>query len=239
MDALGSMADPRGGLRLHCYAGDRAQGPRMDDDHELLLAWRSGDARAGSRLLARHIREITWFFRNKVFDESDVADLVSQTFLGCVRSRDRFRGETSFRRFIYAIAQNTLREYLRTRTKREREQIDFSQVCLNSLQPRSLSSIQTTQRELQAFVEALRDVPVDDQIVLELKYFEDLSGRELALALGIPEGTVRGRLSRGLQRLRECVRARLEIGGAPTEPPTTEALETWAAQIRAMRGRAP
>jgi RNA polymerase sigma-70 factor (ECF subfamily) len=208
----------------------------MQSDEDLLEAWRAGDRNAGSHLLARRVREITWFFRNKVLDESDVSDLVGQTFLGCVTSRDRFRGDTSFRRFIYSIAQNALREYLRAKTKRAREQLDFTQVCIRDLRPRSLSSIQTHKRELQALVEALRDVPIDDQIVLELKYFEGLSGRELGELLDVPEGTVRGRLSRGLDRLRQRVQARLHAGDPTAEPPSIEQLEAWATQLRAQRG---
>lgn len=205
----------------------------MDDEHQLLEAWRAGDRQAGSRLIAARSREMTWFFRNKVFDENDVPDLVSQTFLRAVSARDRFEGKTSFRRFLYAIARNVLREYLRSVTKREREQLDFAQVCVRDLQPRTLSSLHSEKRQVQALIEALREVPLDDQVVLELKYFEGLSGRELGDALGIPEGTVRGRLSRGLGRLRERVQRQLQRGAPPV---SAEDLEAWGAELRRLRG---
>jgi RNA polymerase sigma-70 factor (ECF subfamily) len=208
----------------------------VDPDAELLEAWRDGDRKAGSELLARRSREITWFFRNKVFDEGDVPDLVSQTFLGCVTAKDRFRGETSFRRFLYTIAHNVLREYLRAKTKRRREQVDFATVCLRDLNPRSMSSIEMHRRELRAFVEGLRAVPVDDQVVLELKYFENLSGREIGEVLDLPEGTVRGRLKRGLERLREQVVAQLSLPRDEAHV-TFEDLEAWAGQVRRQRGK--
>lgn len=207
----------------------------MDPDHELFEAWRGGDRDAGSRLLDRRTREITWFFRNKVFDEGDVPDLVSQTFLGCVTARERFRGETSFRRFLYSIAHNVLREYLRTKAKRKREQLDFTQICVRELDPASMSSIEMQRRELRAFVEGLRGVPVDHQVVLELKYFEGLRGREIAELLGVPEGTVRTRLRRGLERLRGRVAHELSMGDGTQPPVTADDLEAWAAQVRAMR----
>lgn len=209
----------------------------VDPDGELLEAWRGGDRRAGSELLDRRAREITWFFRNKVFDEADVPDLVSQTFLGCVKARDRFEGQTSFRRFVYSIAHNVLREYLRTKAKRRREQVDFAQVCVHEIDPRSLSSMEMHRRELQAFVEGLRRVPIEHQVVLELKYFEDLTGREIAERLGQPEGTVKTRLRRGLELLRQRVGQRLALGTADRREPevSAEVLESWAAQVRAMR----
>lgn len=205
----------------------------MDDEHELLEAWRAGDRSAGSRLIAARSRELTWFFRNKVFDENDVPDLVSQTFLRAVSARDRFEGKTSFRRFLYAIARNVLREYLRSMTKREREQLDFTQVCVRDLKPRSLSSLHSEKRQVQALIEALREVPIDDQVVLELKYFEGLSARELGDVLGIPEGTVRGRLARGLTRLRERVQLQLRV---QAQPISVEDIDAWAAELRRLRG---
>jgi RNA polymerase sigma factor (sigma-70 family) len=220
----------------------------MDDEPQLLEAWRRGDRDAGSRLIAARSRELTWFFRNKVFDEDDVSDLVSQTFLRAVSARDRFEGRTSFRRFLYAIAQNVLREYLRSMTKRRQEELDFAEVCVRDLAPRSLSSLHSEKRQVQALIEALREVPLDDQVVLELKYFEGLSGSELAELLGVPEGTVRGRLARGLGRLRERVQEQLRVeapaGGASSSSPsspraasvTTDDIEAWSAELRRLRG---
>ena len=207
----------------------------MEDDLALLAAWRDGDRQAGSKLLQGRIREITWFFRNKVANEADVADLVGQTFLGSVTSKDRFRGDASFRQFLYAVAHNTLRNYLRTRSKRDRELLDFAAVCVGDLLPRTPSSIQVHRRELRAFVDALRCIPLEDQIVLELKYFEGLAGGAIADVLGVAEGTVRSRLRRGLARLRAEVATALRSGGRETQMPTEDDLEAWAAAVRASR----
>ncbi|MEX1363123.1 MAG: RNA polymerase sigma factor [Nannocystaceae bacterium] len=213
-----------------------------DPDRALLDAWREGDRDAGNELVRRRIGEITWFFRNKVSREADVPDLVSQTFLGCLQGAQSFRGETSVRRFLYRVANNVLFGYIRKRAKRQREQLDFASVCVHELDPRSPSSIVMRRREGQAFVQALRQIPLADQVVLELKYFDGLSGREIGEVLGIPEGTVRGRLQRGLARLREQVaslmRQHAQVrGGEASEPAevTVEDLERWAHEVRELR----
>lgn len=212
-----------------------------DPDRELLEAWRQGDREAGNELVRRRIGEITWFFRNKVCNESDVPDLVSQTFLGCLQSAEGFRGETSVRRFFYSVAQNVLFAYIRKKGKRERETVDFATVCVHDLDPRSPSSIIMRRREGQAFVQSLRQIPVRDQVVLELKFFEGLSGREIGEVLDIPEGTVRGRLQRGLARLRERVQEHLaehaELRGTEVAEVTIEDLERWAEEVREQRLR--
>ncbi|MCX4241651.1 RNA polymerase sigma factor [Paraliomyxa miuraensis] len=210
-----------------------------DPDRELLERWQGGDREAGNALVRRRIGEITWFFRNKVCNETDVADLVSQTFLGCLQAAEGFRGETSVRRFLFRVANNVLYTYIRKKSKRQREQLDFATVCVHELDPRSASSIVMRRREAQAFVQSLRRIPVGDQVVLELMYFDGLSGREIGEVLGIPEGTVRGRLQRGLQRLREQVQRELlaYVGARGGEAPevSVEDLERWAREVRELR----
>lgn len=212
----------------------------MDDpDRELLEKWRGGDREAGNELVRLRFGEITWFFRNKVCNQIDVPDLVSQTFLGCLQAADGFRGDTSVRRFLYRVAHNVLYTYIRKKSKRAREQLDFAAVCIHELDPRSPSSIIMRRREGQAFVQSLRQIPVTDQVVLELKFFDGLTGREIAEVLGVPEGTVRGRLQRGLDRLRKQVQAQLEIHRRQnvdeTPQVTIDDLERWAQEVRDKR----
>ena len=62
--------------------------------------------------------------------------------------------------------------------------------------------------EVQRLVlEALRGLPLDHQIALELFYWEGMSVGELATVLGVPPGTVKSRLSRARENLREEIRA--------------------------------
>jgi RNA polymerase sigma-70 factor (ECF subfamily) len=209
----------------------------MRSDEDLLESWRSGDRAAGGVLVDRHLAAISRFFRNKVVNEEDATELVSQTFLACTASKVRYRGAASVRQFFFAIAHNVLRSYIRARYKRKNERLDFDVVCVQDLDSASPSSIVMHQREARSFVQSLREIPLDDQIVLELKYFEGLSGREIAELLSIPEGTVRGRIARGKQRLRLRVAAVLnelsqEAGGelAPAK------LEEWAREVREQHG---
>ncbi len=212
----------------------------MRDDGELLSAWRSGDRRAGDQFVQRYFDDISRFFRNKVCSDDDATDLVTQTFLACTTAKERFRGETSARRFLYAIARKVLLRYVEKKYKRARERVDFAVVCVQELAPASMSSIVMHKREAQAFVQALRELPIDDQIVLELMYFDGLSGREIGERLQLPEGTVRGRLARGKQRLQSKVREHLSRGPTAAAPRATAVapgdLEAWARDVRAHEG---
>ncbi len=209
----------------------------MRSDKELFEAWRSGDRAAGGELVDRHFAAISRFFRNKVLQPEEADELVSQTFLAFTASKERFRGDASVRQYFFAIAHNVLRNYIRAKYKRQREELDFSEVCVQELDPASPSSIVMHRREARSFVQSLREIPVGDQVILELMYFEGLSGRQIAQLLEIPEGTVRGRLARGKQRLRERVMAALQTGSSTGDlQVTADHLDQWAREVRAQHG---
>ena len=191
-------------------------------------------------MISRHYREMSRFFCNKVAHGDDAADLVHQTFLGALESLPQFRGETSFRRFLYAVAHNVLHAYVRKRYKRQRELVDFSELCVDDLAPASPSSIIMGRRQAQALVDALRRLPLHDQVVLELRYFSGLTSRQSAQLLAVAEPTLRGQLARGKDRLRDAVAARLaaQANGAPPDVSLAE-LEAWAAEVRDRQGWEP
>lgn len=177
----------------------------MADDWELLTAWRAGDAQAGNELVAAHFPAVSRFFRGKLGD--DVDDLLQQTFLACVEARDRIEG-ASFRSYLFAVATRRLFDHLRSRYKAGAE-VAFSAVSLAYLgtTPSEGAARNERARLLQT---ALRQIPVEAQIALELAYWEGLSGAEIAVALDLEPATVRSRLTRAREHLREAV---LALGG--------------------------
>lgn len=201
-----------------------------DEDLATLMAWRAGDRSAGVRLVRRHFRRVSAFFRAKVASPEDAAELVSETFVGFTRAKDDFRGETSFRHYVYTIALNVLRHYIRKSLKRHHETVDFATFCVKDMAPSSMSSILARHRESQLMVLALQRIPLDFQVCLELSILEGLTGSEISQLLSVPEGTVRSRLRIGKAKLREQL-AELEKKHAALRSTRTD-IEGWARKIR-------
>jgi RNA polymerase sigma-70 factor (ECF subfamily) len=198
----------------------------MVDDSELLAAWRAGDQAAGSELFDRHFESVRRFFASKL--GTGVDDLVQQTFLACVGARERIREELGFRPYLFAVARSKLYDHLRE-TRRE-EGIDPDTVSVTDLGLRP-SVVAAARQEEQIVKEALRRLPLDLQVALELYYFEGLRGPGLARVLDIPEGTVRSRLRRGLDILRERID---ELVRSPElRKQTASTLASWAEEINA------
>jgi len=167
------------------------------DDFELLVRWRSGDRQAGAELTSRHLASLTRFFASKL--DVGVSDLVQTTLLQCVEARDRFEGRASFRTWLFVVARNVLHDRLR-RQWRVRGGVDLSAVSLVDLATSPSRLVARDQRHA-ALIDALRSLPIDFQIAIELTYWEGLNATEVGEVLGVPASTVRTRLTRARRRL--------------------------------------
>ncbi len=172
----------------------------MDADLSALQRWRDGDQRAGEELCARHFDEIHRFFAHKIAGEAD--DLTQQTFLACVRARDQFRGQSSFRTYLFAIARNELYMRLRRASGVQHVDIDLEVSSLADLVS-SPSKVLGKQQELAQLRAALRRLPVEHQLLLEFHYWHDLDAAALAALYEASPATIRVRLVRARQALRE------------------------------------
>jgi RNA polymerase sigma-70 factor (ECF subfamily) len=173
----------------------------VTDDAELLARWRAGDAAAGRELFVRHRASVARVFRHKADDA--LPDLVQNTFLRCVEAREELREPDRFRAFLLGIARHELLRWLQLRAG-VRGRVDAMETSIAALQTAPSQRLDAT-RTRHRLIAALRSLPIDLQIALELHYWEHLSGRELAGVLGVPEGTVRTRLRAARMRLRDAL----------------------------------
>lgn len=199
----------------------------MDPELELLRSWRAGDNRAGNELFELHFDAIYRFFYGKI-EDSAAEELAQDTFLSIVQNRDGLHEHRSVRAYLFTVARNKLYDLLRKRA-RVLPPVDLSESSLEDL-GLTPTGLFARQREEQILLQGLRGLPVELQILMELRYFEGLRGPELAEVLAIPEGTVRSRLRRAHRLLRERLE-RLTDSSALVES-TMSGLEDWARVVR-------
>jgi RNA polymerase sigma-70 factor (ECF subfamily) len=192
------------------------------DDIVLLDRWRSGDQTAGQDLFARYFDSIYNFFETKC--ESDADELTQATFLSCLRAKDQFRGASSFRTYLFTIARNELYRILRTRQRRDAK-LDFELSSIAELVSTPGTRMARNQEHRQ-LIEALQHLPVEQQTLLELHYWEDMDISELAQIFDAPTATIRTRLHRARKALRDRMEQRKS---APeTVLDTLESMDAWA-----------
>lgn len=202
----------------------------MSDDLELLRAWGEGDDEAGSVLVRRHFDTIARFFETKV--EGDAADLIQRTFLACVRARDRAHEIEGFKAFLLTIARRQLFDHLRGKY-RQAQRFEPLLVSVHDL-GQTPSQAVAARQEGRLLLRALQRLPVEMQMTVELHYWEHLTEPQIAHVLEIPRGTVKSRLSRARELLRQHIE-RLASSPALAES-TLGGIDRWARELRDVIG---
>ena len=199
---------------------------RVSDDLVLFDRWCNGDKTAGQTLLQRHFDAIYNFFGTKCEAEAD--ELTQATFLACLKSRDQFRKQSSFRTYLFTIARHELYHLLRRRERHDKK-LDFAISSIAEIITTPGSRIQR-QQEQARLVDALRTLPVDVQTLLELHYWEDQGIPELAEIFEVDATVIRTRLSRARKQLKE----QLETLGVGTPADDLASMDDW---VRAKRAK--
>jgi RNA polymerase sigma-70 factor (ECF subfamily) len=199
---------------------------RPEQDLELLERWQDGDTVAAGELLDRHFATLHRFFSNKA--GKVVEDLVQETLLQCVRSHHRFGQRSSFKTFLLGVARNVLLQHYRAAGRHHAPE-GFERLSVHELQE-SPSALLGRKRDHQLLLDALRRLPLNDQIVLELQYWEDLSSQEIAEVMHCPSNTVRVRQGRARRKLVALLE---ELGAAASTVTQSPAdFDAWRRQVR-------
>lgn len=178
-------------------AGDAVRCGDVPDDIALLDRWCEGDSTAGNELFRRHFASVYRFFEHKTDSEAD--DLVQETFLQCLKGRERFKRQSSFRTYLFAIARHVLFGYWRKRQS-TRGTVDFDEVSIESLST-SAGGRLVKGEERARLLGGLRALPLEQQILLEMYYWEDFDREQLAEMFDVENATIGSRLTRARQAL--------------------------------------
>jgi RNA polymerase sigma-70 factor (ECF subfamily) len=173
----------------------------MASELELLAAWQRGDRQAGDALLSRYFWSVFRFFRSKV--DGPVEDLTQRVFLACMEARHRVRPDLGFRAYLFGIARHELYGFFKS-MRRDLEIEALETMSIVDLAP-APSAVIADRQEQRLLLQALRTIPTDFQIAVELYYWEGMAVAEIAGVLGVAPGTVKSRLGRARRMLRDAI----------------------------------
>jgi RNA polymerase sigma-70 factor, ECF subfamily len=194
----------------------RTESTTQREDDELVRRLRTGDEAAYEELLSRFQQPVYNLAYRLLNDPGDASDVVQEVFLKVFRNVSHFRRQSSLKTWIYRItvneAHNQRRWFFRHRSREvglddEPEQIHTRNVPDSERSPFDC----TFDREKHELIEGAlaRINPLFREVVI-LRDVEDLSYEEIAEVLQISLGTVKSRILRGREALREELTARLE-----------------------------
>ena len=197
------------------------------DEAVLLQRWKSGDREAGQALIERAMPRLHRFFANKV-EATDLEELTQKTLLGCLDRVEHIRPSPGFIPYMLGVARHQLLRHFRERSRGRPDPLRDSVHEL--VDARRLSGAIGAQQDRYYLLQSLRRLPIDLQLTLELYYWEDLSLAEVAAATEVPLGTVKSRLARAKQALRNVL-AELPLS-EPARRASTRDLDAWAKSLR-------
>jgi RNA polymerase sigma-70 factor (ECF subfamily) len=174
-------------------------------DSELVQSALAGRESGFEELVRRYQRPIAAYVYRMVGDYDAALDLTQEVFIKVYASLSRYRPEFKFSTWIYKIAHNAAIDHLRRHATREAVAGSETDRAETTVESRRLSPEQESERtercsEIEIVVQLL---PAPYRELILLRHSQDLSYEEIAEVTGLPLGTVKNRLFRAREAMRE------------------------------------
>lgn len=200
-------ADRAGVDRAHEAAG----AIEHDPDRAAVDEARAGSVSAFEGLVTRYQTRIVNYAAAMVHDPGIAEDVAQETFLRAWRGLDRFRGESSFKTWLYRIASNVARTHLDRRGRQarvgDRSLDDDAERLQAGDVPAAAPDAETALVTRETIDRALAELPEELRLALVLRDVEGLDYKEIAVVTGAPIGTVESRIFRARRRVRGLLQA--------------------------------
>lgn len=189
---------------------DERRAAEVDPDLASLERARAGDNGAFEALVLRYQARIVNYASAMVHDAGAAEDVAQETFVRAWRGLGRFRGESTFKTWLYRIATNVARTHLDRRGRRariaDRSLDDEAEPLQAGDVPSPAPDAETALVRREAIDRALSELPDELRQALVLRDVEGLDYKEIAGVTGAPIGTVESRIFRARRRLRTLLR---------------------------------
>jgi RNA polymerase sigma-70 factor, ECF subfamily len=193
------------------------------NDEQLMLAFKSGDARAFHTLVQRHRGPVFNFILRYTQHRQRAEDLLQETWLKVVRSTHEYQPKARFTTWVYTIARNLCVDSARKESYRKTESLDAPVDALDddgrtrgdlvadaegATPDRAAHNV----RLRPILARALASLPEEQREVFLLREYQGIGFKEIAEVTGVNENTVKSRMRYALEGLRKRL-AELGVDG--------------------------
>lgn len=178
----------------------------MRTDEELVALSMGGDTDSFNQLVLRWERPIYALAYRTLGREDDARDVCQETFLRAYRALPGFKGEAKFSSWIYRIALNLCRDWIRkqrrTPVMQAPEGVELADLAAERGPVESIETLVARRQLSERVAAAMRTLPEEQRTAIVLKEYHGLTFQEIADMQGCPLSTVKTRLYQGLTVLR-------------------------------------
>ncbi|AUG57001.1 ECF RNA polymerase sigma factor SigW [Acetivibrio saccincola] len=162
----------------------------------MVEAAKKGDKKAFEAIVKKYHNVLYYTALGIVGSGWEALDICQETFIKAFNSINSLKDKSKFRSWINRILVNKCNDYFRK---------NKNEVCVDFIEETG-GFIEEGSEESIDLLRALSSLKENSRVVLTLRYFQDLSLKEIAAILDIPEGTVKSRLSNGLEEMRKLMK---------------------------------
>lgn len=160
--------------------------------------------KAFRNLVSIYKERLYWHIRKIVISHDDADDVLQNTFLKVFRSIDNFKQESQLFSWMYRIATNESITFINKRAREQNLDIsDFQQKLTSNLDSDSLFTGNDIQLILQ---KAVKKLPTKQQLVFNMKYFDNLKYRQIAEILETSEGALKASYFHAVKKIEDYIK---------------------------------
>ncbi len=191
-------------------------------DEELVAHSMRGDAESFNQLIVRWERPIYALAYRVIGREEDARDVCQETFLRAFRALSGFRGQSKFSSWLYRIALNLCRDWIRRERRapvvQAPEGVDLFDLASAREPSESIEDLVARHDLSRRVARAMAVLPEEQRTAIILKEYHGLTFQEIATLVGCPLSTVKTRLYQGLTVLRRELARHGGAGDADRSP---------------------
>ena len=195
----------------------RPVNPERAIDQKLVEKAQRGDKKAFGMLVEKYQRRLNRLLSRMVRDQSEIEDIVQDSFIKAYRAINNFRGDSAFYTWLYRIGINTAKNHLVKLGKRPKAMNDVEIEEIENFEDApDLRSHETPEssmmsREIVASVnQTIEALPNELKEAISLREMDGLSYEEIADLMNCPIGTVRSRIFRAREVIAEKLKPLIE-----------------------------
>ena len=191
--------------------------PERAIDQKLVEKAQKGDKRAFGILVEKYHKKLTRLLARMVRDQSEIEDIVQDSFIKAYRAINNFRGDSAFYTWLYRIGINTAKNHLVSLGRRPKAMNDVEIEDVENFEDgQELRNLETPEnsmmtKEIVATVnDTIESLPDELKEAISLREMDGLSYEEIAELMQCPIGTVRSRIFRAREAIADKLKPLIE-----------------------------
>ena len=195
----------------------RPVNPERAIDQKLVEKAQKGDKKAFGLLVEKYNKKLTRLLSRMVRDQSEIEDIVQDSFIKAYRAINNFRGDSAFYTWLYRIGVNTAKNHLVSLGRRPKAMVNLEIEDIENFEDgHEMRSLETPEnsmmtKEIVVMVnQTIEMLPDDLRQAITLREMDGLSYDEIAAIMECPIGTVRSRIFRAREVISEKLKPLIE-----------------------------